>query len=139
MSTTVTTTNKSKRVMKPRKPKTVNTTTNINIRIDKEIKQEAESLFDELGLSMSGAINLFFRQAIRERAIPFSIKAKNDDKYNEYFTPEMVKSILVAEEQFKQNNYITFTMDELIEMENGDIPKRAIDFIESNKRKVNAN
>ena len=50
-------------------------TTNINIRIDKNIKQEAETLFEKLGMSVSGAINIFFRQAIRQQAIPFEIKA----------------------------------------------------------------
>jgi len=42
--------------------------TNVTIRIDDNVKKEAETLFDELGLSISGAINIFFRQAIREQA-----------------------------------------------------------------------
>ena len=112
-------------------------TTNINIRIDKDVKQEAENLFNELGLTISGAINLFFRQAIRERANPFRIKAKTDEeRYNEYFTPEMVRSILDAEERMKQGNYISFTFDELLAMEDGDIPQRAIDFLNANKKAV---
>jgi len=53
--------------------------TNITIRIDEGIKKEAEILFDKLGLSMSGAINVFFRQAIREQAIPFQIHAGNNN------------------------------------------------------------
>jgi len=141
MSTTVTTST-SKRTMKPKKTKstkTSNATTNINIRIDKDVKQEAESLFDELGITMSGAINLFFRQAIRERAIPFYIKAKTDEeKYNEYFTPEMVKSIIEAEESIKRGNSITFTIDELLAMEDGDIPQRAKAFLKTNKKAVSS-
>ena len=50
----------------------------------------------------------------------------------------MVRSILDAEEQFKQGNYITFTMDELIAMEEGEIPQRAIDFLNTNKKAVDA-
>ena len=134
MPTTVATS--TKRTMKTKNTKSANTT-NINIRIDKDIKQEAEVLFDELGLTISGAINLFFRQAIRERAIPFPIKAKTEEeKYNEYFNPEMVKRILKSEEQFKQGNYISFTFDELLAMEDGDIPQRALDFLEKSKKAV---
>jgi DNA-damage-inducible protein J len=45
----------------------------INVRLDDNVKQEAEILFESLGMSVSGAINIFFRQAIREQAIPFQI------------------------------------------------------------------
>ncbi len=48
--------------------------TNLNIRIDKEIKEQAEQIFPELGLNMTTAIDLFLRTAIRERGIPFDLK-----------------------------------------------------------------
>ena len=48
----------------------------INVRLDDNVKREAEILFEHLGLSVSGAINIFFRQAIREQAIPFAIRHK---------------------------------------------------------------
>ena len=46
-------------------------TTNLNIRIDKNIKYQAEEIFNELGLNMTTAINLFLRTTIREHGIPF--------------------------------------------------------------------
>ena len=49
-------------------------TTNLNIRTDKEIKEQAEVIFSELGLNMTTAINMFLRTAIRENGIPFSLK-----------------------------------------------------------------
>ena len=49
------------------------TTTNISIRMDVELKAQAEALFEELGMSLSTAFNIFVRQALRERAIPFTI------------------------------------------------------------------
>ena len=49
-------------------------TTNLNIRTDKEIKEQAEMIFAELGLNMTTAINMFLRTAIREHGIPFSLK-----------------------------------------------------------------
>jgi|GEM_PF-1799157 len=50
--------------------------TNITIRIDDDVKRDAEVLFERLGLTMSGAINVFFRQAIREQSIPFRLRAE---------------------------------------------------------------
>ena len=109
--------------------------TSITIRIDDDIKRDAETLFDKLGFSISGAINVFFRQAIRQQAIPFEIRTKTEaeEKYDEYFTPEMVKSILESEEKIRRGDCIEFTIEELIAMEDGDIPQRAIDFLESHK------
>lgn len=49
-------------------------TTNINVRVDSLLKQEAESLFSDLGLNMSTAINMFLRSAINHNGIPFEIK-----------------------------------------------------------------
>jgi DNA-damage-inducible protein J len=48
--------------------------TNITVRIDDDVKRDAETLFGKLGLTVSGAINVFFRQAIREQAIPFQVR-----------------------------------------------------------------
>jgi DNA-damage-inducible protein J len=50
-------------------------TTNINIRMDKALKEQAESLLSELGMNMTTAFNIFLRQTVRERAIPFQISA----------------------------------------------------------------
>lgn len=48
--------------------------TSISIRIDEDIKKEAEILFNNLGMNMTTAVNIFVRQALNERAIPFKIK-----------------------------------------------------------------
>ena len=45
----------------------------INVRLEPELKKNAEELFAELGLSMTSAINLFLRQAVRSQSIPFNI------------------------------------------------------------------
>ena len=49
-------------------------TTNLNIRTDKDVKEKAEKIFNELGLNMTSAVNIFLRTAIRERGIPFEWK-----------------------------------------------------------------
>ena len=44
---------------------------NINMRIDDNLKRDAEALFDELGLSMTAATTLFLKQCIRYQGLPF--------------------------------------------------------------------
>ena len=48
--------------------------TNLNIRTDQDVKDEAEQIFSELGLNMTTAINMFLRTVIRENGIPFQLK-----------------------------------------------------------------
>ena len=48
-------------------------TTNINIRIEKKLKEQAENLFSELGMNMTTAFNIFVRQSVRQGKIPFEI------------------------------------------------------------------
>ena len=48
-------------------------TVNVSIRMDAEIKTEAEDLFSELGLSLGAAVNVFVRQAVRRGGIPFKV------------------------------------------------------------------
>ena len=49
-------------------------TTNLNIRTNKVIKDQAEAIFNELGLNMTTAVNMFLRTVIREHGIPFELK-----------------------------------------------------------------
>ena len=46
---------------------------NITIRMDEDLKKQADLLFEELGMSFTTAINVFVRQAIREGRIPFEV------------------------------------------------------------------
>ncbi len=49
------------------------TNTNISIRMDSELKAQAEALFTELGMNLSTAFNIFVRQSLREGRIPFDV------------------------------------------------------------------
>jgi DNA-damage-inducible protein J len=51
-------------------------TTNVTIRMNTDLKKEAEELFDELGMNLSTAFNVFVRQVVREGKIPFEISTK---------------------------------------------------------------
>lgn len=48
--------------------------TTINVRVDEELKKEVDSLYKELGLTMSMAINLFLKRCLLEKGIPFDLK-----------------------------------------------------------------
>lgn len=48
------------------------------IRIEPEVKREATAVLDELGLSMSSAVNLFLRAVVREQGMPFEVKVSRD-------------------------------------------------------------
>lgn len=55
--------------------------TTLNLRIDKSLKDSAEKVIDELGLSMSAAINLYLKMIARTKSIPFDLKlVKSDPK-----------------------------------------------------------
>jgi DNA-damage-inducible protein J len=49
------------------------TTANVSIRLDNQLKLEAEGLFGDLGLNMTTALTMFLRQAVRTQGIPFEI------------------------------------------------------------------
>ena len=57
---------------------------NVNIRMDSEVKQEAEQLFDSLGMNMTTAFNIFIRQSLRIGGIPFKIISDERGFYNKY-------------------------------------------------------
>ena len=71
------------------------TQSNISIRIDNQLKQQFDSLCNELGLSMTSALNLFVKTVVREQRIPFEIKKETPNK--------VTKAALDEYEEMKQN------------------------------------
>lgn len=85
----------------------------INIRIDDDLKTRADALFDELGLNMATAFNMFIRQAVRQGGIPFEITTKTDPFYSEANMKVLRQSIQEA----KEGKFVSKTLDELLAME----------------------
>ena len=69
-------------------------TINVTIRLDREIKEQAERLFNDFGMNLSTAFNIFARQSLRQGKIPFDIY---DPFYNERNQARLAKSIADAE------------------------------------------
>ena len=76
-------------------------TATINVRIDADLKREAEQIFSQLGLSTSQAIRLFYRQTVHEKGLPFQ------PVYN--LPPETLEAMREAEE----GRLTEVTLDEL--------------------------
>lgn len=72
-------------------------TSNISIRMDSNLKAAAEELYEELGMNLSTAFNIFVRQSLRERGIPFKITEGTPNK-------ETVSAMLEAERIAKNPN-----------------------------------
>jgi DNA-damage-inducible protein J len=55
-------------------------TTNLSIRIDRDLKNEADRVFTALGMNLTTAITVFVRQAVRQKKIPFEIALATDNE-----------------------------------------------------------
>ena len=86
-----------------------NQTINVTIRLDRDVKENAEKLFEDLGMNLSTAFNVFIRQALRQGKIPFEIF---DPFYSEKNQAELSR-IIADIESGKAN----LTVHELIEVE----------------------
>ena len=51
--------------------------TNINVRTTMDVKKRAEVILNDLGLNLSSAVNLFLKQVINYRGIPFDLRLPN--------------------------------------------------------------
>ena len=85
------------------------------VRINDKIKDEVTPILDDLGLSLSEAINVFLRQVIMTESIPFTIKKTK-------YSAEMIAAIKEADEMLKNpEKYKSFdNVDALMEDLNKD-------------------
>lgn len=84
----------------------------ISMRMDDDLKKQAEALFEDLGLSMSSAFTVFVKQSLRQGGIPFEITV--DPFYSKSNLEYLTKSIA----QFGEGRVVEKTMEELEAMEN---------------------
>ena len=66
----------------------------VNIRINENIKQHAESILEDLGLSRAVAIDLFYRQIILHNGLPFDLKLNTPPLSTSDFSPSELEDIL---------------------------------------------
>jgi DNA-damage-inducible protein J len=68
-------------------------TTTVNVRVDESVKRNVEALFYSMGLNISTAINMFFRQCLLEEALPFQPKAKRGTSLKEAFRAAQLETV----------------------------------------------
>lgn len=83
---------------------------NVNVRINEDIKNKAENVFKNLGITPTTAITLFYNQVIRTNSIPFELKADVPNKVTRDAISEL------DEMKKNPNNYKSYhNTDELME------------------------
>ena len=82
---------------------------NLNIRVDDTLKKEAETIFTDLGISLSAATTMFLKQVVRCNAIPFELRA------DPFYSAENQRRLLAAKERLEENGG---TVHELLEVDN---------------------
>lgn len=60
--------------------------TSMSIRLDSEVKEQAQKVFNNLGMDMTTAINIFLRQAIQYQGLPFDVRLDGNRKLLEVLT-----------------------------------------------------
>lgn len=64
-----------------------------NIKIDSDLKQQAQALFSDLGMNLTTAVNIFLKQAVRERSIPFHIGDPFYSKANQDYLTKIIAEV----------------------------------------------
>lgn len=80
-------------------------TVSTNINIDSQTKKEAVEVLNELGMNLSTAVNIFLKQLVREKALPFK-----PSLYQEQFNEETLKAFEEVEDIIQHpQNYKSYT------------------------------
>ncbi|MBQ4282292.1 MAG: type II toxin-antitoxin system RelB/DinJ family antitoxin, partial [Spirochaetales bacterium] len=91
---------------------------NMCIRIDSNLKKQAEDVLSQLGMTMSGTINMFLTQIVREKAVPLNLSLSPQDR-------TALDDILAAREERRNGfkgydaDYVLKEMDEIISVAEG--------------------
>lgn len=81
---------------------------NLNIRVDDTLKKQAETVFTDLGISLSAATTMFLKQVVRCNGIPFELRA------DPFYSVENQSRLLAAKERMEKTGG---TVHELIEVD----------------------
>lgn len=86
---------------------------NVNIRMEKDVKDKLNEFCKEVGMNMSTLFNVFAKKVVRENKVPFNLDI------DPFYSEENLKWINESIKQMKEGRFVTKTIDELEEMING--------------------
>jgi len=90
--------------------------TSISIRVDEDVKRDVERLLTKLGLTISSATNVFFRQIIRTEGIPFPLSAAETEGSTMEARREFGEAFRAAQEASIINGTSEMTLAEINEI-----------------------
>ena len=82
-----------------------------SVRMDENLKKQFDILCSEFGMNATTAVNVFAREVVRERKIPFEIQATSDDTLKELG----MQTFLALREQAKENGVQDLSINEINE------------------------
>lgn len=80
---------------------------NVSFRIDSKLKNEATELFESMGLTLTAAFNIFLRQAVREKGMPFAVTTVVPNR-------ETMKALKETREIINNSNSKGYSLDEAL-------------------------
>ena len=72
-------------------------TVNLNVRVDENLKRSAESIYNELGMNLTTALNLFLRSSVRYGGIPFDLRIERDPRTKEEMKADILRKVAESE------------------------------------------
>ncbi len=82
--------------------------TNVNIRMDEQLKKDFDKFCEDIGMTMTTAICVFAKKAVREQKIPFEITADDPfySKVNMEYLEKVIKKIDSGKSKLKEHKLI---------------------------------
>ena len=81
----------------------------INVRIEPELKKQAEEILEKLGISASTAINMYYRQIVEKNGIPMELSLNNSPNipvYEDLSEEELSRMITESHKQYLEGDYM---------------------------------
>lgn len=84
----------------------MNKSVNMCVRVDPELKAQAEVILEQLGMTMNGTINMFLNQIVREKRVPLNLSLNNEQN--------VLPDIMVTKQE-RENNVDGIDARQLLE------------------------
>ena len=88
-------------------------TTNNGIRMDRELKEQAEGALSEMGMNMTAAFNICLQQSVRQGKIPFEISLNRPPASDMAARKELCEAFRAIQEDSVRNGTDSMTMEEI--------------------------
>lgn len=82
--------------------------TNVNIKVDENIRDEVKELFNKMGLDMTTAVNMFFIASLRDKGLPFKVSTLSKTTESDDVMDLLLNKLKLAEGQEKNGKMRTF-------------------------------